>query len=270
MCSQIDMFSGIASAIKKTRKKSKTLVKKIQKIEGGKLAKKTENDYLKKKFSAGKKLWLSPSGVSGLDRCPRCFWLQYNRGIYHPEGIVSRLANRFDSVIKQYFDLYRPQDELPPMISGKIEGVLQNPFQEAYFFHYNQKYGYMGKLDECLVRRDGKYTPIDHKTSSSDPREKDILPAYQNQLDSYAFLLEANGKKTSGIGHLIYFYPEHSAKLHDGFKMLIYIKTLKTNPESAFKKFKEAIEILDKPLPPSSPECPFCKWHDQMGHEIER
>ena len=45
-----------------------------------------------------------------------------------------------------------------------------------------------------LVREDGTFTPIDHKTASSDPREKDIFEAYQHQLNFYALLLEKNQK----------------------------------------------------------------------------
>jgi len=61
------------------------------------------------------KIWLSPTGIEGMNRCPRCFWLQYRKRIRQPEGIVSRLANRFDKIIKNYFDIYREIGELPPM-----------------------------------------------------------------------------------------------------------------------------------------------------------
>ena len=160
------------------------------------------------------KIWLSHSGIEGLKRCPRCFWLQYRKRIRQPEGIVSRLANRFDKVIKNYFDIYREIGELPPMVEGQIEGKLEKPFTEVYFYHHDNKYGFYGKLDDCLVTSDGKYTPIDHKTSSSDPREKDVFPAYQSQLDAYSFLLEINKKKTTGIGQLIYFHPLLYILLH--------------------------------------------------------
>lgn len=46
------------------------------------------------------RIWLSHTGLETLERCPRCFWLQYKKGIRQPEGIVSRLANRFDTVLK--------------------------------------------------------------------------------------------------------------------------------------------------------------------------
>lgn len=218
----------------------------------------------KKNNKENKKIWLSHSGIEGMYRCPKCFWLQYNKGLHQPEGIVSRLANRFDIILKRYFDLYRTSGELPPMIDGQVEGKLEYPFQEKYFWNYNEKYGLTGRLDDCLVRRDGTYTPIDHKTASSDPREKDILEAYQHQLNFYAFLLEKNNKSTSGFGHLIYYYPEHGEELHKGVPIHVHVQTLKTNPKQAEREFLKAVEILETGMPKSSRDCPFCSWYEQV------
>ncbi len=213
---------------------------------------------------------MSPTAIENSKRCPRCFWLQYNKGLRQPEGIVSRLANRFDGVIKQYFDLYRTTGELPPMISGQVNGKLQNPFTEAYFYHYNENYGLMGKLDECIITPQGTYTPVDHKTSSSDPNQHEMIPAYQVQLDTYALLLEKNRRKSSGIGHLIYFYPAMGRELHQGFPMEITVKTLKTNPQNALTEFLKAIKILEGKMPPASKGCPFCGWHREMKKYVKR
>ncbi len=211
-----------------------------------------------------KKIWLSYSGIEGRYRCPRCFWLQYNKGLYQPEGIVSRLANRFDVIFKKYFDLYRPSGELPKVIEGKVLGKLEYPFQEKYFYNYNEKYGLTGKLDDCLVLEDGTYTPIDHKTASSDPRLKDVLEAYQHQLDFYALLLEKNKKPTSGFGHLIYYFPEQSDKLDKGVPLQVHVQTLKTDPGQAFKEFLKAIDILEGEMPKAANNCVFCRWHEQL------
>lgn len=207
----------------------------------------------------GKKTWLSATAIETRRRCARCFWLQVNMKIYQPEGIVSRLANRFDGVIKRYFDLYRGTPDLPPLVAGQITGRLESPFQEKYFVTINERYGFMGKLDECLVAN-RRYTPVDHKTASSDPNQRELIPAYQSQLDSYAFLLERNGKPTSGRGHLIYFFPSEGEKLHDGFPMQITVKTLPTHPERVQPAIDEAIKVLDGPLPAAAPDCPFCRY----------
>ncbi|MDO8574939.1 MAG: PD-(D/E)XK nuclease family protein [bacterium] len=215
--------------------------------------------------SKNKKLWLSHSGIEGMYRCPRCFWLQYNQKLRQPEGIVSRLANRFDIILKKYFDIYRPLGELPPMVEGKIEGKLEYPFQEKYFWDYDEKYGLTGRLDDCLIRGDGTYTPIDHKTSSSDPRDKEgVLSAYQHQLNFYALLLQKNNKPTSGFGHLIYYYPEHGEELHNGVPIHVHVQTLKTNPEQAEQELLKAIKLLEGNIPKPSSDCPFCLWHEQL------
>lgn len=211
------------------------------------------------------KIWLSHSGLETLERCPRCFWLQYNRRIYQPEGIVSRLANRFDVLVKQHFGQYRGTAELPPVIAGKVAGVLEHPFQEEYFAPLNDRYGFKGKLDECLVTPAETHTPVDHKTSSSDPRAReDTLPAYQAQLDSYAFLLEKNRKPTSGIGHLIYYYPDATERLHEGVKLAVVVKTLETDPIAALHQIERGIEALEGPMPQPSDRCPFCGWREKL------
>lgn len=211
-------------------------------------------------LAPGKKRWLSASSLESMRRCPRCFWLQVNTGLYQPEGIVSRLANRFDGVIKKYFDLYRGGADLPPMIAGQVKGRLETPFQEKYFANITPKYGFLGKLDECLVTSDGKYTPVDHKTASSDPSTRELIPAYQFQLDSYAFLLDHNGKPTTGVGHLIYFYPAEGMELHSGFPMQVTVKTLSTDPKRVRPVIDRAIELLEGPLPANNPDCPFCAY----------
>jgi len=156
-----------------------------------------ENLFQNKNFSSTPKItWLSHSAFEELNRCPRCFWLSYKEKIRLPEGIKSRLANRFDVILKRYFDSYRQKNQLPPLVAGKIEGRLQQPFRERYYFKFDENYGFYGKLDECLVTENGEHIPVDFKTASSDPRDKQTLSAYQNQIDEYLFLMEENGKSS--------------------------------------------------------------------------
>lgn len=212
------------------------------------------------------KIWLSHTGIEGLERCPRCFWLQYKKGIRQPEGIVSRLANRFDVVLKNYFDSFRPQ--LPPMVEGKIKGKLQNPFREKYFVTIDQKYGFWGKLDECLVDNLGNLVPVDFKTASSDPREKEILDAYKSQIDAYIFLLKQNKQKAATYGFLIFVFPDHSKKLHEGFPMIVHIEKVTGNPAKTATKIAKAIEILEGKIPKAAKDCPFCLYRSSVN-ELE-
>ena len=89
------------------------------------------------------RIWPSHTGLESMTRCPRCFWLRYKKQIYQPEGITSRLPNRFDQVVKSYFNKYRRTGALPELVAGKLEGRLQNPFVETYF---KRNYSARGEL----------------------------------------------------------------------------------------------------------------------------
>lgn len=216
-----------------------------------------------------KKTWLTHTGIETLERCPRCFWLRYKRGIYQPEGIVSRLANRFDVVLKNYFQSFRVVGELPPMVVGKLEGKLENPLGEKYFVPIDATYGFWGKLDECLVNRKGEHVPVDFKTSSTDPRKKEVLAAYQSQIDDYIFLLKQNKKSVSGYGYLVYVYPDESRELHHGFPMIVHVEKLAGDPKRTATRIAKAIGVLEDDMPSPSSTCPFCSWYEKIKEEVE-
>lgn len=206
------------------------------------------------------RIWLSHTGMESMQRCPRCFWLLYKKGIRQPEGIVSRLANRFDKVLKNYFDLFRKTNKLPPMIEGKIEGKLQNPYTETYFVRINDNYGFLGKLDECIITPEGLHVPLDFKTSSTDPREKETLSAYQSQIDAYLFVLKHNRKEVGGYGYLMYVYPDEGKRLHEGFPMIVHLKKLEGNPSRTEERISKAIAVLEGKIPEANQDCPFCRY----------
>lgn len=214
------------------------------------------------------RIWLSHTGIEGLERCPRCFWLQYIKGIRQPEGIVSRLANRFDGVLKNYFDSFRETGELPPMVEGQLPGKLQCPFQESYFVRINDKFGFVGKLDECLVNESGELIPVDFKTSSSDPREKELLQAYENQIDDYVFVIKRNNLKVTGYGYLIFVFPDHGKELHKGFPMIIHVVKVKGDPKKTEARIENAMKVLQGKMPKEADDCKFCKYRKDV-RELE-
>ena len=214
-------------------------------------------------FPEKKIQWLSHTALEEMNRCPRCFWLSYKEKIKLPEGIQSRLANRFDTVLKQYFDSYRKKNLLPPIVEKKLSGKLEKPFKEKYFYRFNDRYGFYGKLDECLVDND-KYIPVDFKTASSDPREKTILDAYQHQIDEYVYLMEKNHRPTSGFGYLIFFYPDLSDEVHNGFPMVMHIMKVTAHPEKVSSRIEKAIKILENSIPDPHQDCSFCGWFNKV------
>ena len=61
---------------------------------------------------------LSPSSLSVLKECPRCFWLQVNKKIRRPIGAFPSLPGGMDRILKTHFDSFRSREELPPDEKG--------------------------------------------------------------------------------------------------------------------------------------------------------
>ena len=56
----------------------------------------------------------SPSSLSLLKECPRCFWLHYNKKIKRPDSIFPSLPGGMDRILKSHFDSFRDRGEIPP------------------------------------------------------------------------------------------------------------------------------------------------------------
>src|SRR3989344_5822058 len=196
---------------------------------------------------------LSPSTLNLFLDCPKCFWLEKNRGIHRPSGAFPSLPSGMDSVLKKYFDKFRAAGTLPPEISGKVEGKLLDDPKFLREWRINMKgirwadadleAELMGALDDCLVV-DDYYVPVDYKTRGWAAKE-DSHTYYQNQLNCYTFLLEKNGFKTKNFAYLL-FYVEP--------------RRVETDPAEAYKVFKAALKTRRGSQPAVHSTCQFCSW----------
>lgn len=202
---------------------------------------------------------LSPSTLNIFRDCPRCFWLQVNHGLPRPRGAFPSLPGGMDLVIKRYFDQYRRTKHLPPIIAGKVPGHLAPVLPKWLVYESDEPVLLLGKLDELIVA-DDRYAALDYKTRASAPTETHA--SYQLQMDCYTFLLEANDYHTDHRAFLVYFFPEHNDRLHDGFPFGVHVKELPTDPKRALRIYEEAKACLAEPLPESGKDCEYCRWLD--------
>ena len=220
-----------------------------------------------------KPIKLSPSSLNLFLECSRCFWLQINENIHRPRGIFSSLPGGMDLLIKDYFDKYREQDKLPPELEGKIEGILLHDHALLNKWR-NWRTGLeykdeslnailFGALDDCL-EKDDKFLPLDYKTRGFAPKDGDSEKYYGNQLDCYALLLKENGYPVGEYGYLIYYYPE---RVEENGRVIFRVEPikLKIDPERARKTLKEAVKLLNGPIPPRHSDCEYCVWGRNNG-----
>lgn len=209
----------------------------------------------------------SPSSLSLLKECPRCFWLAFNKNIKRPAGIFPSLPSGMDGILKKHFDKFMEKGQLPPELQ-ELNGDIKL-FDDAELLkiwrsnfkgiQWTDKDGniFKGAVDNIL-KKGKKLIVLDYKTRGY-PLKEDTADHYQNQLDIYNFLLRKNKYDTEDYAYLIFYHP---SKVNDNGSVvfntdLVKMKISIKNAESIFKK---ALETLKGDIPKASEECEYCKW----------
>lgn len=217
---------------------------------------------------------LSPSKLSVLDSCPRCFWLENKANIKRPRGIFPSLPGGMDLILKKFYDRERVKGiDLSDTLAGN------KLFQDMAILSKwrNWRSGLscnvegiklVGAIDDVLVNStSGELSPFDYKTKGSEPKD-DGSQYYQTQLDCYDLLFKENGYKTTGTAYLAYFYPKETIA-QGGNQIVTFgvkIFPIKCSAESAKEKIREAIRILNGPMPEASPDCEYCRYENQKDN----
>lgn len=215
---------------------------------------------------------LSPSSLSLMKECPRCFWLEQHEKWARPTGIFPSLPNGMDRVLKKHFDSFRDKGKLPPelMKDKECEGMhlfgANDDEKELLEIWRNNRKGISfddeegnvlkGAVDNILVK-DEKLIVLDYKTRGYALKE-DTHEHYRDQLDIYNFLLLENGYETEDYGYLLFYYPE---KVLETGEVLFETKLIKmkANPENAKRIFQDALKLL-KGKCPLHHEKEVCEW----------
>jgi hypothetical protein len=173
-----------------------------------------------------------------------------------------------DRILKEHFDRFRDKGELPPELCTnsnckdmQLFGSTDEERELLVVWRNNLKgirwedgegNTLFGAVDNIL-RKGDKLIVLDYKTRGY-PTKEDTALHYQNQLDTYAFLLQKNGYQTEEYGFLLFYVP---SKVLETGEVIFETELIevKTNPHAAEKLFKEAIECLKG-------ECPkgTCEW----------
>lgn len=207
---------------------------------------------------------LSPSSISLFLDCPRCFWLQFNKGIRRPSGPFPSLPAGMDRILKNHFDKHREAKTKPNELDG-IEGHLfgdmdklnlwRNNFRGLRYEDRSTGFTLMGALDDLFVIKN-KYAPLDFKTRGY-PLKEDTHKYYQHQMDIYSFLLEKNGLKANDFAILLFYHPK-CVNSHCNVEFNSDIVKVPVNKENGKKVFIDAVKcILGKE--PKSDGCVWCK-----------
>lgn len=218
----------------------------------------------------------SPSSLSLLKECPRCFWLRFNKGINRPAGIFPSLPSGMDNILKKHFDSFMEKGELPPELQeldGSIklfEDVEKLTVWRSNFkgIRWEDKKGntFHGAIDNLLVKRK-KLIVLDYKTRGF-PLKEDTHEHYRDQMDIYNLLLRKNGYETEDYTYLLFYHPN---KVNSNGDVVFHTDLIKieVNIENAERIFKEALVCLEGEMPNCSESCGFCKWVGDLNGNVK-
>jgi hypothetical protein len=208
---------------------------------------------------------LSSTTLSLLKDCPRCFWLQFNKGVLRPATLFPSLPNGMDRVLKVYFDDFRGKGVPPELLKNDIDAFLfsdKEQLEEWRDYKRGLKYfdaeGNLlrGMVDD-LLEREGKLIVLDFKTRGY-PCKDDSHTYYQDQLNIYNFLLRKQGLETENYAYLLFYSPE-KVNSNGDIHFKTELKKVMTNAAEGGRLFTDAIKLLKGSIPEANPECGFCK-----------
>lgn len=211
---------------------------------------------------------LSPSSLSLMQECPRCFWLSKHKVWKRPAGIFPSLPSGMDKVLKEHFNRFREQGKMPPELCENNECINMRLFPDKdkikewqnnlKGIQYKDKHGNIlhGAIDN-LLEKGKKLIVLDYKTRGYALKEN-THEIYQLQLDIYNFLLRKNGYDTEDYSFLLFYVPKQ-VMLTGEVIFDTTLKKMKINPKHAEKIFKKALDILKGDCPKES-----CEWCEKV------
>lgn len=210
---------------------------------------------------------LSPSSLSLLKDCPRCFWLQMNKGLRRPDSIFPSLPSGMDAILKKYFDSYMEKGKVPSElkelkgVSLFSEEILKQWRNNLKGIQWTDAKGnlFRGAVDNLLVKGK-KLIVLDYKTRGF-PLKEDTHEHYKDQMDIYNLLLRKNGRETEDYSYLLFYHPKNVTQKGVVFNTdLIKVDVDIKNAENIFSK---AIECLEGKEPKASEECGYCRYVEE-------
>lgn len=209
----------------------------------------------------------SPSSLSLLKECPRCFWLHFNKNIKRPSDIFPSLPSGMDRILKIHFDSFRDKGLLPPELKhlkgkytlfddAELLDIWRNNFKGIQWIDPDGN-TFRGAVDN-LLWHSKKLVVLDYKTRGF-PLKEDTSAHYQDQMNIYNFLLRKNKYNTSNHAFLLFYHPDKVDSDGDVLFNTDLVK-MKVSVSDAGKIFENALKVLSDDIPEAGEECGFCEW----------
>ena len=172
-------------------------------------------------------------------------------------------------LLKQEFDVHREDGtahyiirkysiDAIPYKCKEIDTWRQN-FTGIQFYHKSTDFLVFGAVDDIWINPAEELIVVDYKSTGAN--EYRIYDSYKRQMEVYQWLLLQNGYKVSKTGYFL-FAKVNKGNGFVGGKLSFDLSLEAQEGDSAWVEtaLPGARKILDKDIPTSAAECPYCQF----------
>lgn len=212
---------------------------------------------------------LSRSKLDLFLQCPRCFWLEMNKGVKRPPPAPYTINSAIDALLKQEFDIYR-KDGTPHYLIKRYNinaipykcdqiNTWRNNFTGVQVKHAPTDFLVYGAVDDVWINPEGELIVVDYKATGA--RDYKIYDNYKRQMDIYQWLLLQNGYKVSKIGYFLFAKVNKEGGFANG-KLSFDLFLEPEEGDSAWVEgaLLNARKTLDGLLPEPNQDCSYCQF----------
>lgn len=216
---------------------------------------------------------LSPSRMNLFFECPRCFWLRVNEKVQRPSGPFPSLPSGVDEAVKEHFDRFRENGEVPPEIQECSEEDLtlfedQDFLEDARSWRTQPKWTdpeteavLRGGVDDLMRNSEGEIVVLDYKTRGYPPKEENGAPDYYaRQVNLYNLILRENGYETADYGLILYFYPDGFEE-NGEFVFHTEVRRVEVDMNKVKNMVRDAFDTLEGEIPEHDEDCDYVDWN---------
>lgn len=225
---------------------------------------------------------VSRSKIELFMQCPRCFWLDARLKITRPNGPPFNINKAIDELFKKEFDIHRQAGTQHPLqkkfkvkakpYAHKDIDQWRHNFTGVFTIHTPTNLHVFGAVDDVWVNDDGELIVVDYKATAKAEPIKELGPvggwqdSYRRQMETYQWLLRANGHKVSNTGYFVYATGDASKPgFDDKVEFVTHVFPHVGSDGWVEKTLIEMKRCLDGDMPPVGQaamggDCDFCTY----------
>jgi len=211
--------------------------------------------------------------------CPRCFWLDMNKGIKRPPPAPYTINLAIDGLLKQEFDICRENGTAHYIINKYNINAIPYKCDEInkwrlnftgiQFHHKPTDFLVFGAVDDVWVNPEGELIVVDYKATGA--KEYKIYDSYKRQMEVYQWLLLQNGYKVSKTGYFLFAKVNKEGGFEGGkLSFDLAIEPLEGDSSWVEEAILDARKLIDGTIPELKSECLYCQFIKDSNQDYSK